>query len=91
MIPLTLAYKIKDEIYSYLKVLWEIKANKSGKALEKFYKEENPLVKGPFIQLRLPYEPTDDVDDIKLEVKPAFNPYKHQKNAFDFLISKKMI
>ena len=30
MIPLTLAYKIKDEIYSYLKVLWEIKANKSG-------------------------------------------------------------
>jgi DEAD/DEAH box helicase domain-containing protein len=88
MIPLTLAYKVKDEVYNYLKVLWEIKANKSGVALEKYYKEDSPLVKGPFIQLRLPYEPVSSDEPLKLKVKPNFPPYKHQKNAFDRLFYK---
>lgn len=85
MLPLPLAFEIEREVYDFLDVSFEIKATKVGDALRKYYTKTNPLVKGPFVKISLPYEATSSKDDSPLGLKTSFPPYKHQLKAFERL------
>lgn len=88
MLPLPLAYEVQREIFDFLNVSFEIKANKAGSALKKFYTETYPLVKGPFVKVSLPYRVSGKEDVNPLVVKPSYPPYIHQLNSFRRLYFK---
>lgn len=85
MLPLPLAFEIEREVYDFLNVSFEIKATKVGDALRRYYTQTNPLVKGPFVKLSLPYEATNSKNDSPLDLKTSFPPYRHQLKAFERL------
>lgn len=46
------------------------------------------IFKGPYVSLKLPFVTYTDDEEIPLEIKPGFPPYKHQFEAFKRLHTK---
>lgn len=82
MLPLPLAFDVERDIYDFLDVFFEIKGNSTGDELRKYYRETNPIVKGPFIKVSLPYMNCSSQDENPLSLKTDYLPYIHQINSF---------
>ncbi|MFZ8997226.1 MAG: hypothetical protein ACO3D0_02530, partial [Ilumatobacteraceae bacterium] len=53
-----------------------------------FLDGENGLFKGPYVDIRLPFRKAKPGERVPLDIRPAFDPYKHQIKAFQRLFSK---
>jgi DEAD/DEAH box helicase domain-containing protein len=84
MLPLQQAYEVKQSILEYFKATFNFKEKPVADAFYNFIEDpKEGLFKGPYVSLKLPFETTSN--QISLEIKPNFPPYKHQYDAFERL------
>jgi DEAD/DEAH box helicase domain-containing protein len=85
MLSLLQAEEIKNAVVEYLKATYNFDDKKVEHAFEDFlYNKRYGMFKGPYIQIRLPFERLDksvNVSDV-LAIHPNFPPYLHQYEAF---------
>jgi DEAD/DEAH box helicase domain-containing protein len=78
MLPIQQALEVKQSIIEYLKATFNFKEREVSDSFFNFIEDpEEGIFKGPYISLKLP-----------LEIKPNFNPYKYQFEAFSRLHTK---
>lgn len=91
MLSLIQAEEIKSAVVEYLKATYNFDDKKLEQAFEDFlYNKRTGMFKGPYIQIRLPYEQVDpgvNLDDV-LTIQPSFPPYLHQYEAFKRLSTR---
>ena len=91
MLSLIQAEEIKSAVVEYLKATYNFDDKKVEQAFEDFlYNKRHGMFKGPYIQIRLPYERLENdvnLNDI-LEIHPNFRPYLHQYEAFKRLSTR---
>lgn len=93
MLPLLQAEEVKHAVVEYLKATYNFADKELEQAFEDFlYHQRQGMFKGPYMQLRLPFEKLEkeEADRLKelLYVRPNFNPYKHQFNSFERLSNR---
>jgi len=85
MLSLLQAKEIKNAVVEYLKATYNFDDKKVEQAFEDFlYNKRHGMFKGPYIQIRLPFERIGkdvDLGDV-LTIQPNFPPYLHQFEAF---------
>ncbi len=91
MLSLIQADEIKNAVVEYLKATYNFDDKKLEQAFADFlYNKRNGMFKGPYIQIRLPFEQVDqevNLDEI-LSIQPSFPPYLHQYEAFKRLSTR---
>lgn len=91
MLSLLQAEEIKNAVVEYLKATYNFDDKKVEQAFEDFlYNKRYGMFKGPYIQIRLPFERIGaDVNLAEiLSIQPNFPPYLHQYEAFKRLSTK---
>jgi len=93
MLSLLQAEEIRNAVVEYLKATYNFDDKKVEQAFEDFlYSKRHGMFKGPYIQIRLPFEPIDKAerDSIGhvLTIAPNFLPYRHQYEAFKRLTTQ---
>lgn len=91
MLSLIQAEEIKSAVVEYLKATYNFDDKKLEQAFTDFlYNKRTGMFKGPYIQIRLPFEQVDqdvNLDDV-LTIQPDFAPYLHQYEAFKRLTTQ---
>lgn len=83
MLPLQQAYEVKQSIIEYLKATFSFKEKEVSEAFYDFIEHpKEGIFKGPYVSLKLPFVTYTDEEELPLEIKPSFPPYKHQFEAF---------
>lgn len=83
MLPLQQAYEVKQSIIEYLKATFSFKEKVVSDAFYNFIEEpKEGIFKGPYVSLKLPFVTYTEGEELPLEIKPSFPPYKHQFEAF---------
>jgi DEAD/DEAH box helicase domain-containing protein len=83
MLPLQQAYEVKQSIIEYLKATFSFKEKVVSNAFYNFIEHpKEGIFKGPYVSLKLPFVTYTDEEELPLEIKPKFPPYKHQFEAF---------
>lgn len=88
MLPLLQANEIKRAVVDYLRSTFNFEDPLLDQSFEDFLlSERKGMFKGPYMQLRLPYDKITSEDDKDafakaLYVKPPFDPYHHQFLSF---------
>lgn len=90
LLPTWQAEDLVDRIDSYLTTTFALSDPSAQEALTRFLRDpENGMFKGPYLRLRLPFEPAGDGWREALDWYGAdFPPYGHQARAFERLTSK---
>lgn len=91
MLPLIQAEEIKYSVTEYLKATFNFQDKNLDNALSDFlFHKRNGMFKGPYVQIRLPFEKTEESDNVEhyIKIKPGFAPYKHQFEAFKRLSTR---
>ncbi|MBK8979633.1 MAG: DEAD/DEAH box helicase [Planctomycetes bacterium] len=89
MIPSVVARQVRSTVLDYLRTTFAFSDEKFEQALFEFLgDEERGLFRGPFLDVRLPFQTAADHATIPLDIRPAFRPYRHQQRAFQRLYSK---
>ncbi|BAX82354.1 DEAD/DEAH box helicase [Labilibaculum antarcticum] len=91
MLPILQAEEIKHSVTEYLKATFNFQDKNLKLALNDFlFDKRKGMFKGPFMQVRLPFEKTDESDHIEhfIKIKPGFDPYRHQFEAFKRLSTR---
>lgn len=90
MHPAIVARQMRETLLDYLATTFAPADHRVAKALEAKLDGEEGMFRGPWIDLKLPFQgasPDDDTLD-RLDLKPPFSPHAHQLEAFDLLSSK---
>jgi DEAD/DEAH box helicase domain-containing protein len=94
MLSLIQAGEIRNAVGEYLKATYNFDDKNVEQAFEDFlYSKRYGMFKGPYIQIRLPFERVDremNLGDV-LTVCPNFPPYLHQYEAFKRLTTQNNI
>ena len=86
MLPLQQAYEVKQSIIEYLRATFNFKDREVHSAFFDFIQHPTEgIFKGPYASLKLPFEKSDEIEEIPLKIAPNFPPYKHQLQAFQRL------
>ena len=88
MIPSVVAQQVRETVLDYLRTTFALADPEFERALFEFLNSEEGLFKGPYLDIRLPFRKADAEERIPLEIKPGFEPYKHQLKSFQRLYSK---
>ncbi len=89
MIPSVVARQVRDTVLDYLRTTFGFSDPVFEEALfEHLRDDERGLFRGPFVDVRLPFQEAAEGEDIPLEIRPKFNPYAHQAKAFQRLYSR---
>ena len=88
MIPSIVARQVRETVLDYLRTTFALSDSAFESALFDFLDSEAGLFKGPYVDIRLPFRKADAGERIPLEIRPGFEPYKHQLKAFQRLYSK---
>lgn len=86
MIPSVLATQLQSTLLDYLQTTFNLSDQKLESRLFQFLQGPEGLLKGPFIDVRLPFRKAAD-EAIPLEIAPSFTPYTHQLVSFRRLTS----
>src|SRR5690242_12992623 len=85
MLSIIQAAEIKNAVVEYLKATYNFNDRQVEQAFEDFlYSKRNGMFKGPYIQIRLPFEKVEkgtNLGDV-LDIHPDFDPYLHQYESF---------
>jgi DEAD/DEAH box helicase domain-containing protein len=91
MLPLLQAYEIRQAIIEYLKATYTFADKGKMTAFEELLTDSNEgMFKGPYLQMRLPFEKMEDRVALKstIEICPPFDPYVHQYTSFQRLSTR---
>jgi DEAD/DEAH box helicase domain-containing protein len=91
MLSLIQADEIKSAVVEYLKATYNFDDKRIEQAFGDFlYNKRNGMFKGPYIHIRMPFEQVAEginLEDV-LAIRPAFQPYQHQYEAFKRLSTR---
>lgn len=88
MLPLTASDHIRETILDYLKTTFRLSDKAVEAALLEFLQDnEHGMFKGPYVDLRLPFQKSLGQEKGGLTIAPPFTPYVHQDQAFERLNS----
>lgn len=85
MLSIIQAAEIKNAVVEYLKATYNFNDRHVEQAFEDFlYSKRNGMFKGPYIQIRLPFEKVEEGTRLGevLDIHPNFAPYLHQYESF---------
>ena len=87
MLPTPIAQQIQDSIRAFLQQMFPCTTEYFRGMVERLtYEENNGLFRGPWYELRLPFESVGADTPLPFSVlKFPFNPHKHQAEAFERL------
>jgi DEAD/DEAH box helicase domain-containing protein len=88
MIPSVVARQVRETILDYLRTTYALADADLESTLFEFLNSENGLFKGPYIDIRLPFRKVVPGERLPLDIKPGFEPYRHQLKSFQRLYSK---
>ena len=88
MIPSVVAKQVRETVLDYLRTTFALADKDLERALFNFLDGPDGLFKGPYVDIRLPFRKREEGERIPLDIKPDFEPYKHQVKAFQRLYSK---
>lgn len=88
MIPSVVSKQVRETVLDYLKTTFSLANKDLEESLFDFLDGPEGLFKGPYVDIRLPFRKRDAGERIPLDIKPDFEPYKHQVKAFQRLYSK---
>lgn len=88
MIPSVVAKQVRETVLDYLQTTFSLADKQLERALFEFLDGPDGLFKGPYVDIRLPFRKRDKGERIPLDIRPDFEPYKHQVKAFQRLYSK---
>ena len=98
MLPLLQANEIKRAVVDYLRSTFNFEDTQLDQSFEDFLvNERKGMFKGPYVQMRLPFEKLaketsskTDWEDYQnaLFVKPSFDPFEHQFVSFKKLSTR---
>lgn len=87
MLPSLVAREAQENLVDFLDTSFDLTDGGVQEALKAFLAGEGGLFRGPFLDVRLPFRSVEPGEDIPLEVRPPFDPYRHQLRAFQRLYS----
>ncbi len=85
MLSIIQAAEIKNAVVEYLKATYNFNDRQVEQAFEDFlYSKRNGMFKGPYVQIRLPFEKVEKGTNLNevLAIHPNFDPYLHQYESF---------
>ncbi len=88
MIPSVVARQVRETLLDYLATTFALADPELERALFEFLDGEEGLFKGPYVDVRLPFRKADPDERLPLDIRPGFEPYKHQLKTFQRLYSK---
>ncbi len=92
MIPALVAEEIRETILDYLRTTWALSNRELEAALFRFLEgagdPSTSIFKGPYLTLRLPFAPKPPDAPVPLDVRPPYDPYLHQLQAWQRLSSR---
>lgn len=85
MLPTILSKQLEEGLKDFVTSTYPM-ANKPFKSsLEQYVNTENALFREPFISIKLPFRPSNELSGWFDAVEPKFPPHTHQAQAFDRL------
>lgn len=88
MLPTVLAHQLQSTVVDYLQTTFNLCDPELERRLFDFLRGPEGLLKGPYLDVRLPFRKAAEDEDIPLEIRPAFTPpYTHQLVSFRRLSS----
>jgi DEAD/DEAH box helicase domain-containing protein len=88
MIPSIVAEQIKETLEDYLDTTFRLSDIGFRRALFDFLRGPKGIFRGPYVDVRLPFQKADEGTPIPLDIKPPFTPYAHQLGAFQRLTTR---
>ena len=87
MLPSILAGQLRATVLDYLTTTFGLSDREFEESLLAFLNGDSGLFRGPYYEVRLPFRRESKEANTPLEVRPPFQPYRHQALAFDRLTS----
>ena len=87
MIPSVVASQVRATVLDYLQTTFSLSDRALEEALFTFLDSERGLFRGPFVDLRLPFEKAAAGAELPINVAPPFTPYAHQLQSWQRLSS----
>lgn len=93
MIPALVAEEIRETVVDYLRTTWGLSDRALEAALFDFLEGRSQggagnIFRGPYLRLRLPFAPKPPDATVPLEIRPSYDPYLHQLQAWRRLSSR---
>jgi DEAD/DEAH box helicase domain-containing protein len=93
MIPALVAAEVRETLLDYLRTTWALSDRELERALFSFLESDRRdggtgIFQGPYLRLRLPFEPAPPDARIPLDLRVPYTPYRHQLAAWQRLSSK---
>jgi len=86
ILPARLALDLLGEVQAFVAATLYVRDATTREAIMQCLFSDNPMVKGPFLQVRLPYRSTEAADwPLHYSLKLPYLPYAHQLNAWSRL------
>ncbi|WP_270887103.1 DEAD/DEAH box helicase [Pedococcus sp. 5OH_020] len=83
LLPSIQASDLKQGVVDYLTTTFALADPEARQALDEFLAEpDDGMFKGPYVRLRLPYQPAEDDWRKHLDWDPGLTPYGHQAAAY---------
>ncbi|WP_395752920.1 DEAD/DEAH box helicase [Prosthecobacter sp.] len=83
MLPITLAPDVRRQVLHYLGATFNFREKAVEQALLRFLEDpEEGIFKGPWLQLRRPFRPAGEGEQVPFVVQPPFHPFKHQSRSW---------
>lgn len=87
MYPSLMAAQLRETLLDYLKTTFSFCEPEFEQAFFDFLDGPEGILKGPYLDLRLPFVSSSNERHV-LEIAPPYDPYEHQRRAFDRLHSR---
>lgn len=85
MIPSVISTQVRKGIEDFLRTTYPPAEPFFADVLENLFAEQETVLKGPYVTLKLPFRPGLKGTGISPELPMHFPPYRHQERAFDRL------
>src|SRR6478752_484612 len=88
LLPTLMASDLRRGLVDYLTTTFALADPEAAQALSQFLEDpDDGIFKGPYLRLRLPFQPATDDWRASLDWDPGLTPYSHQAAAYRRLTS----
>jgi DEAD/DEAH box helicase domain-containing protein len=82
MIPSVAATQLRSGVEDFLRSTFPVSTPKLHRLLDPLFERERGMVKGPYLSIDLPFEPSEIEGEPFPEILLGFRPHRHQERAF---------
>ncbi len=82
MLPSILTSQLQQGVTDFLETTFPVTTPHFARVLPDFLRRERTLFRGPYLSLKLPFQPGEGEEEFFEDVPLGFTPYLHQERAF---------